>query len=78
MSGGSNLPLLQTGTEMGWGISLNLMPRLLPGEEVLCARQWLWGVSAKSLPTYRWEVSLPPIEEMGLCVTNFRSLGLRQ
>jgi hypothetical protein len=45
---------------------LNMLPSLLPEERVLLRKGWLWAASAKSLPmTYRWDMSLPPVCEIG-------------
>jgi hypothetical protein len=42
---------------------------------VLLRKGWLWAASAKSLPmTYRWDMSLPPVCEIGLYVTDRRVL----
>lgn len=65
-----------------WGIlrifgirtSINLLPSLRAGEKVLFLKRWVWVGSVKSLPTYRWWPSLPPIVEHGLYVTDRRVL----
>ena len=52
--------------------SLNLLPRLAAGERILHSQPWLWAASGKSLPSYRVSVSVPLVQEMGLCVTDRR------
>ncbi len=57
---------------MALGFKFNLLPELLPGERVMHFKKWVWGISSKSLPTYRLFFSLPPLWEAGLYVTNRR------
>ncbi len=54
--------------------SFNLLPLLRHEEKVLFLKRWVPIGSVKSLPTYRWWVSLPPFVEHGLYVTNRRIL----
>lgn len=54
--------------------SVNVLPCLLTGEKVLFLKKWVWLGSAKSLPTYRWWPSVPPLVEDGLYVTDRRVL----
>lgn len=54
----------------------NMLPALQPDEKVLSFKKWVWGVSAKSLPTYRLFFSLPPLWEAGFYVTDRRILVL--
>ena len=49
-----------------------MLPRLEPGEKVLYFKSILWAVTGKSLPSYRASFSCPPIQEMGLYVTDRR------
>ena len=56
----------------GSQISLSLPPRLQPGEKVLYFKSILWAATGKSLPSYRVSVFCPPIQEMGLYVTDLR------
>ena len=53
-------------------ISLSLSPRLEPGEKVLYFKPIVWVASGSSLPSFRVALSIPPIQEMGLYVTNRR------
>jgi hypothetical protein len=55
-------------------VSLNLPPRLLAGEKMLHFKPMVWAISGKSLPSYRVSLSLPLIQEVGLCVTDRRVL----
>jgi hypothetical protein len=52
----------------------NVLPSLLPDERVLLRKDWVWAASGKSLPSYRWFFSLPPLWEAGLFVTDRRVL----
>ena len=54
--------------------SINLLPSLRAGEKVLFLKRWVPVGSVKSLPTYRWWCSLPPLVEHGLYVTDRRVL----
>jgi len=54
--------------------SLSLPSRLLAGERVLYFKPIVWAASGKSLPSYRLSVSLPPIQEMALYITDQRLL----
>ena len=58
----------------GIRISFNILPSFIDREEVLLSKRWVWLGSAKSLPTYRWWPSLPPLVEHGLYVTDKRVL----
>ena len=59
---------------MSFGISISLIPRLLPVEKVLYVRKWIWAASGKSQPSYRLFFSLPPVQEAGLYLTDKRML----
>jgi len=59
---------------MSVAFSFNLLPSLLPGEKVLFFKRWVWGLSAKSPPSYRIFWSAPPLWEAGLYVTERRLL----
>lgn len=59
---------------MNLRIDFNLLPHIQPDEKVLCVKKWLWAASFKSLPTYRFFFSLPPIMESGIYVTDRRLL----
>ena len=59
---------------MSVAFSFNLLPSLLPGEKVLFFKRWVWGLSAKSPPSYRIFWSAPPLWEAGLYVTDRRLL----
>jgi serine/threonine protein kinase/predicted esterase len=53
-----------------------LMPNLLPGERVLHFQKRLGATLWKSLPTYRFNVSWPPLSEVELYVTDRRVIVL--
>lgn len=55
-----------------WGLSP--LPSLRPEEKVLLFKKWVWGMSAKSWPTYRVSFSLPPVWDIGLYITDRRVL----
>ncbi|MBI5388284.1 MAG: protein kinase [Verrucomicrobia bacterium] len=55
-----------------WRFKFNLLTELLPGERVLQFKKWIWGISAKSPPSYRLFFSLPPLLEAGLYITDRR------
>ncbi len=59
---------------MGVRFKFGPLPELLPGERVLRMKDWIWASSFKSLPTYRVFVSVPPLLEAGLYVTERRIL----
>lgn len=59
---------------MSYRLGINMLPQFEPGEEVVYFKPWVWGASAKSLPTYRLYWSLPPLWEMGVYVTDRRVL----
>jgi len=59
---------------MGDRITFRVHPCFQPGEQVLVSKPWLWFSSAKSLPAYRVLVSLPPLWEAGMYVTDRRIL----
>lgn len=58
----------------GLQFRFNPYPPVRPGERVLHFKKWLWGISSKSLPSYRLFFSLPPLWEAGLYVTDQRLL----
>lgn len=66
---------------MSLQFKFNLLPSLLSEEQVLLRKDWVWGASGLSLPSYKWFFSLPPLWEAGLFVTDRRILfvahGLR-
>jgi len=57
---------------MTLGFKFNVLPELLAGETVLYFKKWVWGISCKSLPTYRLFFSFPPLWEAGLYITDRR------
>jgi len=59
---------------MGLRFKFNLLPSLLPEEKVLFFKQQVWILFVKSLPTYRLNISLPPLVEVGLYITDKRIL----
>lgn len=61
---------------MSLRFKFNVLPSLLPEERVLFRKDWVWAASGKSLPSYRWFFSLPPLCEAGLFVTDRRILFL--
>jgi hypothetical protein len=50
----------------------SLLPNLLSGERVLHFQKRVGATLWKSLPTYRFNLSLPPLSEIGLYVTDRR------
>ena len=56
----------------GLKASLKPPPRLLAGERVLYFKPVVWAASGKSLPSYRFSLRLPLIQEMGLYITDRR------
>jgi hypothetical protein len=57
---------------MALGFKFNPFPVFDPGEKVLYSKERLWAVSNKSLPTYRLFVSLPPLCEAAMYITDRR------
>lgn len=67
--------VIKVGLRMfGIRTSINLLPSFQAGEKVIFFKKWIWLGSVKSMPTYRWWLSLPPIVEHGLYVTERRVL----
>jgi len=67
--------VIKVGLRMfGIRTSINLLPSFQTGEKVIFFKKWVWLGSMKSLPSYRWWPSLPPIVEHGMYVTQRRIL----
>lgn len=62
------------GLFVGISFSLNMLPKLLPGEKVLLFKPWLWFASGKSSPSYRIFLPIPLLYEAGLYITDRRVL----
>lgn len=61
----------------GIPVSFSLLPAFLAEEKVLFFKRWVWAASGKARPIYygcRCWVSLPPLLEHGLYVTDKRVL----
>jgi hypothetical protein len=55
-------------------LHFNVFPALRAGETVFLVKRWLWMLSAKSFPSYHVFVSMPPVCDACLYVTNRRIL----
>lgn len=55
-------------------VSFHLLPSLHAEERILHLQPWLWAVSGKSLPSYRFSVGVPFLQDISLCVTDQRVL----
>jgi hypothetical protein len=57
---------------MALGFKFSLPPEFQPGETVLHFKEWVWAVSSKSPPSARLFLSLPPVTDAGMYVTDRR------